>query len=112
MLPVSSELVLIGVLKHNAALFWPALAVATAGNTLGGLSSYLLGWLLPSAPAQGRVKWVQRFGSPLLFFAWVPIVGDALCVAAGWLRLHWFGVSVFIAIGKFIRYWIIGIITV
>lgn len=103
---------LVGVLKHDATLFWPAMVVATTGNTLGGLSSYLLGWVLPKAPVQGRAEWVRRFGAPLLFFAWVPIVGDALCVAAGWLRLHWVGVSVFIAAGKFVRYWVIGMITV
>jgi membrane protein YqaA with SNARE-associated domain len=112
LLPGGSELVLIGVLKLNAALFWPAMAVATVGNTLGGLSSYALGWLLPKAPVQGRVQWVRRFGSPVLFFAWVPIVGDALCVAAGWLRLHWLGVAAFMAAGKFIRYWVIGIVSV
>ena len=22
-------------------------------------------------------------------FAWLPLVGDALCVAAGWLKLNW-----------------------
>jgi membrane protein YqaA with SNARE-associated domain len=102
-------LVLIGVLNHNPQLLWPALAVATTGNTLGGLSSYLLGWLLPKSPASKQVQWIRRFGSPVLFFAWAPIVGDALCVAAGWLRLHWFGVTVFIALGKFFRYWLIGI---
>jgi membrane protein YqaA with SNARE-associated domain len=36
--------------------------------------------------------------------AWVPIVGDPLCVAAGWLRLPWIAVTVFMAVGKAARY--------
>jgi membrane protein YqaA with SNARE-associated domain len=51
---------------------------------------------------------VQRYGSPALLAAWVPIVGDPLCVAAGWLRINpWFA-ALFMAIGKFARYVIVA----
>ncbi len=118
LLPGGSEAVLFGVLKLHAALFWQALAVATVGNTLGGMSSYLLGRIIPQidrqpAPRAARWQdaasnWTQRYGAPALLAAWVPFIGDPLCVAAGWLRLHWLKVMLFMALGKFGRYLIIA----
>ena len=109
--PVSSEIVLFGLLKLNPALFWPALACATAGNTLGSLSSYAIGRFLPvtQLPVQPSLQRVKRFGSPILLLAWLPWIGDPLCVAAGWLRLNIWQCVAFIAIGKFARYWFIAI---
>jgi membrane protein YqaA with SNARE-associated domain len=112
LLPGGSEAVLFGVLKLHAQLYWPALATATLGNTLGGMSSYLIGRLLPGALAQEdrasgsarAVAYARRFGSPALLAAWVPFLGDPLCVAAGWLRLPWPSVLVFMALGKLGRY--------
>ena len=104
LLPGGSEAVLFGVLKLHPGLLWPALGLATLGNTLGGMSSYLLGRLLPErAPTRG-INWVRRHGSPALLLAWAPLIGDALCVAAGWLRLNAAYVALFMATGKFARY--------
>ncbi len=92
------------------------LAVATAGNTLGGMSSWGIGRLLAIRfPAQDLLKQkhqnalarLQRWGSPALLFSWLPIVGDPLCLAAGWLRMHWLISLLFIAAGKAVRYLII-----
>jgi membrane protein YqaA with SNARE-associated domain len=115
-LPGGSETVLFGVLKLHAGLYWPALATATLGNTLGGMSSYLIGRLLPATYAHAARKrtstrvidYARRFGSPALLGAWVPIVGDPLCVAAGWLRLPWLAVMVFMALGKLGRYLVVA----
>ena len=38
---------------------------------------------------QKIIQLMRRYGSPSLLFAWLPIVGDAICVAAGWLRMNW-----------------------
>lgn len=112
LLPGGSEAVLFGVLKLHPGQFWPALAVATLGNTLGGMSSYLVGRIIPqTGPVKGLAK-VRKYGSPILLLAWVPVIGDPLCVAAGWLRLNPGLSALFIAIGKFARYWIIAAITV
>jgi membrane protein YqaA with SNARE-associated domain len=109
LLPGGSELVLVGVLKMHPQLYWPALVIGTIGNTLGGVSSYLMGRIFPKPNSANRgLKYVERFGSASVFFAWVPIIGDALCVAAGWLRLNWLSVTLFMATGKFIRYLIIA----
>ncbi len=109
LLPGGSEVVLVGVLASGTAGLWPALAVATVGNTLGGSSSYLVGRLVPDRKLGGRMlEWVRRWGSPVLLLSWVPIVGDALCVAAGWLRLSFWWSVLFMALGKFGRYYIIA----
>jgi membrane protein YqaA with SNARE-associated domain len=110
--PLSSEAVLFGFLKLYPEQFVPALALATLGNTLGGLTSYFIGRLLP-VRIQQRVDpralaWLRRYGSPLTFFAWLPVAGDALCIAAGWLRLNGLRVTLFMAAGRLLRYWIIA----
>ena len=111
-IPLSSEAVLFGFLKLYPAEIVPALALATLGNTLGGLTSYAIGRLLP-ARIQTKldpraIARLKRYGSPLAFFAWLPIVGDALCIGAGWLRLNWISVTAFMAAGRLIRYWVVA----
>ena len=110
--PMSSEAVLFGFLKLYPEELVPALVLATLGNTLGGLTSYALGRLLP-ARIQAKLdpralEKLRRYGSPLTFFAWLPVVGDALCVGAGWLRLNWLSVTAFMAAGRLLRYWVVA----
>jgi membrane protein YqaA with SNARE-associated domain len=110
--PLSSEAVLFGYLKLYPDQMPMALALATVGNTLGGLTSYAIGRLLP-ARAQKKLDprvlgKFRRYGSPLAFFAWLPVIGDAFCVAAGWLRLNWLAVTAFMAAGRLLRYWVVA----
>lgn len=110
LLPGGSEAVLFGVLQLHPDQFWPALAVATLGNTLGGMSSWLIGRLIPQNKPLKGLATVQRWGSPVLLLSWVPLLGDPLCVAAGWLRLNPWWSTLFIALGKFARYWVIAVL--
>ena len=112
LLPGGSEAVLFGVLKAYPHLFWPALAVATLGNTLGGMSSYLIGRIIPQRREPKGLARVRAHGAVVLLFSWVPIVGDPLCVAAGWLRLDPWRPAAFIAAGKFARYFAVAFFTV
>ena len=112
LLPGGSEVVLFGVLKLHPGQFWVALAVATLGNTLGGLSSYVIGRLIPQRQPLKGLATVQRYGAPVLLLSWVPIVGDPLCLAAGWLRLNPWWSALCIALGKFVRYWILAVLVV
>jgi membrane protein YqaA with SNARE-associated domain len=105
LLPGNSELVFVALLHHAPELEGTALAVATLGNTLGGMSSYFVGRLLPK-PHEGRaVAWLARYGPATLLLSWVPVIGDGLCVASGWLRQNVAAATMFIAAGKFARYW-------
>ena len=108
LLPGGSEAVLFGVLRLHPQLFWPALLVATIGNTLGGMSSYAIGRFFPQRRETRGLERVRQHGTPLLLLSWVPIVGDAFCVAAGWLRLNAVLSALFMAAGKFGRYFIIA----
>ena len=112
LLPGGSEVVLFGVLKAHPHQFWPALGVATLGNTLGGLSSYFIGRVIPQKGTLKGLAHVQRYGAAALLLSWVPIIGDPLCVAAGWLRLNAWWSAAMIAIGKFARYVVIAAVAV
>lgn len=104
LLPGGSEAALYGVLKLHPDHYWTALGIATLGNTLGGMSSYLIGRVIPPKKDLTGLSAVQRYGSPVLLLSWVPFAGDPLCVAAGWLRLNPWLSSLFMAAGKFGRY--------
>ncbi|MEX0829557.1 MAG: YqaA family protein [Nitrospirales bacterium] len=115
-LPGSSEVVFVGLATQSDLPHGDLLAMATAGNTLGGMTSWGLGWLialryplteLSKAAHRRAVEHVQKWGSPILLLSWVPVLGDPLCVAAGWLRMSWVGALLFIGIGKAFRYWVI-----
>jgi len=108
LLPGGSELVLIGVLQNQPQSFWLALFVATLGNTIGGMISFGMGWMLPQTQQLKHVERVRRYGVFALLFAWAPVVGDAICVAAGWLRLNIWQSAALMASGKFIRYALIA----
>lgn len=128
LLPLGSEPAVFGYVSLAPHMFWPAVLVATAGNTLGGLSSYWAGLLAqkgyqrwrennPEKPAESNYgektagrwhklinRWLERFGPPVLLLSWLPIVGDPLCALAGWLRLPLAASTVYMTIGKFLRY--------
>lgn len=109
LLPGGSEAVLFATLRLQPHLYWPAIALATAGNTLGGMTSYLIGRLLPGRERGHRaMAWVRRYGSAALLLAWAPVIGDALCVAAGWLRVNWLAAAAFMALGKLARYLVVA----
>ena len=108
LLPGGSEVVLFGVLRYQPELAAQAIVVATLGNTLGGLSSYFIGRVLPQGRPLKGLTAVRRFGSPILLLSWVPIIGDALCVAAGWLRVNVGLAALFLGFGKLARYLVIA----
>ena len=112
LVPLSSEAVLFAYLRlfpeHAAA----AIALAAIGNTAGGMTTYLIGRLVPERTREKldprALGWLARYGSPATFFAWLPLVGDALCLAAGWARLNWVAVALWSAAGRFARYWLVA----
>ncbi|OFZ67093.1 MAG: hypothetical protein A2V79_00965 [Betaproteobacteria bacterium RBG_16_56_24] len=116
LLPGGSEATLFAVLKAYPETLWIALITATIGNTLGGMVTFGMGWLLPQTHIQTQqikhVEKVRNYGVPVLLLAWVPLLGDALCLAAGWLRLNWWQAALFMALGKFARYAAIAAATV
>ena len=116
LLPMASVPFVYGVIQLNPELFWPALAVATAGNTAGGAITYAMGWgaerayerLAHHPPRRASEEralgWLRRWGPPACLLSWLPVVGDPLCGVAGWLRLPFWPCVAYMAVGKFLRY--------
>lgn len=112
--PFSSDVLFVGVLAAGVPE-WACFISATAGNWLGGLTSYGLGWL-------GKWEWlerwfhvkpetlekqktlVDRWGSFLALMTWVPIVGDVFAIALGFYRLNAWKCALFMLIGKAARF--------
>lgn len=116
LLPGGSEALLIWQLaeaRHNPWSLWFAV---TAGNTLGGILTFLMGWWIAryrplqtlQKPQQARAKrWIEQYGAFSLLLSWLPLIGDPLCLVAGWLRTHLLLSLLMIALGKGIRYLLI-----
>ena len=112
LLPMGSEPAVFGLIKLNSEMFWPAIGVATVGNTLGGAISWWMGYgaeVLYERVKHRRVHskaldWLKSFGPKACLLSWLPGVGDPLCAVAGWLQLPFWPCVAYMAIGKFARY--------
>lgn len=112
LLPMGSEPAVFGLIKLNPELFWPAIVVATVGNTLGGGVSWWMGLGAHKALDRARgwhtevraLAWLERFGAKACLLSWLPVVGDPLCAVAGWLKLPFWPCLTYMAVGKFLRY--------
>lgn len=123
LLPMGSEPAVFGYVKMMPHMLWPAVLIATLGNTLGGIISYFMGMGAEKAYERWREAhpgetgkraggrwhdyisyWIHRLGPPALLFSWLPVLGDPLCAVAGWFRLTFWPCVVYMAIGKFLRY--------
>ena len=111
--PGGSEAVLAYLVSEGHHPIVHLLAIATVGNTLGAMTTWGLGVmaakkfpvakLLPENK-QKALGLVQKRGIWILFFSWLPIIGDALCFAGGWLKLPLLPACLVILIGKLGRY--------
>ena len=128
LLPLGSEPAVFGYVKLAPHMFWPAIIVATAGNTIGGMIDWWMGhearkaWIgyrrrhrLAGGKDADLVhkkhkfsdrwqNWMRRVGPAMLLMSWLPGVGDPLCTLAGWVRLPWRPCLIWMTVGKFIRY--------
>lgn len=124
LLPFSSEAVLAALVAAKApGEAWALFAVALAANTAGSCVNWVLGrflahwqdrpWFPVSPPRLARAEsWYRRWGQWSLLFAWLPVVGDPLTVAAGVLREDFTRFVLLVGVGKAARYaavvWLTG----
>lgn len=112
--PFSSDVMLVGLLAAGGDPYI-AIASATLGNWLGGLTSYWIGYL-------GKWEWIEKYlgvsreklekqssnirkyGSFLALMTWLPIVGDVMAVALGFYRVDFKSSAFFMLIGKCARF--------
>jgi len=114
LVPMGSEPAVFAVIKANQALFWQVIAVATVGNTLGGMLNYWIGYGAKAKFARERESrwfgWLQRFGAKTMLLAWVPAIGDPICTLAGWLKLPFWPSVFYMAVGKLLRYLLVTLL--
>ncbi|MDX8401885.1 MAG: YqaA family protein [Mariprofundaceae bacterium] len=114
LLPGGSEMLLLWRLQQGGDPLALVLSAGT-GNVLGSLVTYGMGrlgnqalhrrWLRMDEASLGRAeRWFARFGWPALLLAWMPVVGDPLCLVAGLLRAPVALFFVLVTAGKFARY--------
>lgn len=108
LLPGNSEVVLVAMLLSGVSQPWLLVLIATMGNSLGGLTNVILGRFFPlrekSRWQEKVVGWLKRYGAATLLLSWMPVIGDLLCLLAGWMRISWGPVLFFLCLGKALRY--------
>lgn len=117
--PFSSDILLMGYLYAGGDYFLSFL-VATAGNWLGGLTSYWIGY-------SGKWEWIEkwfnvkeetlmkqkglidRFGALLAFLSWLPFIGDVFAIGLGFYKVSPVKSALYMLIGKAVRFafWIL-----
>ncbi|MBK0080034.1 DedA family protein [Kosakonia sp. S58] len=114
-LPGNSEVVLVAMLLAKVSQPWWLVVIATMGNSLGGLTNVILGRFFPQRKAsrwqERATGWLKRYGAAALLLSWMPVIGDLLCILAGWLRLSWGPVLFFLCLGKALRYVALALVT-
>lgn len=121
LLPLGSEWLLVMMLVGGYEPLC-SVAVATVGNYLGAVVTYLIGiwggnWLIEkvmrvSKEQQEQARsYYRRYGTFSLFFSWLPVVGDPLCLVGGMLRVNFGLFSLLVLSGKLARYTVTAWIT-
>ena len=112
--PLGSEGLVVYLITqgHNIGI---VVVIASIGNYLGACTTYLLGWVgrekylekylrMKQSELERGEQIFEKYGAPILLFTWVPLVGDALAAIGGIFKLNFVVFSIYVFIGKFIRY--------
>lgn len=115
LLPGSSEAVLVALLLAGKSEPGLLVLIATIGNSLGGVTNVILGRFFPlrktSRWQEKAQHYLKRYGAATLLLSWMPVIGDLLCLLAGWMRIAWGPVIFFLCLGKGLRYAVLAALT-
>lgn len=113
-LPFGSEVVFVALIAAGMDA-WTCTIVASVGNWMGGMTNYYLGRL-------GKIEWIEKYlktprekidkiqhwlegkGAAMAFFSFLPVVGDVIAIALGYMRANVYIVNGAMFLGKFARY--------
>lgn len=110
LLPGGSELAFVAFLQSFPESAFSAWVLVSVGNSIGGVITMVMGrgvahWRKAQPSISDKwLKRLERYGTPMLLLSWAPVIGDGLCLAAGWLRLPWAAAVTMICLGKAARY--------
>ena len=119
-LPFPREALLVGniALGNNV---WLCVFLAGLGNSIGGMTSFGLGWL-------GKMEWIEKlfkvsrekiekmrakvdkYKAVAGFFAWLPIVGDVIAITLGFMKISPLKSCLYMSIGRFVRFAFMGVL--
>jgi len=108
--PGGSEVLFAYYLKQQFTLKWGFFLAVTIGNSLGAVVTYLLGYYIHFGQEKAAIKFpktlifCKKWGNIALLLSWLPIIGDVICLFAGWLKLPKITAFINIIIGKSLRY--------
>ena len=116
-IPFSSDAIVVTMVALGYDAF-QTIAIATIGNTLGGVSSYGLGWLgkwdwiekylkIKKEKIEKMRQRIQKYTGLAAFLTWLPFIGDVIAVTLGFLKINFFKVAIFMTTGKLARYIVI-----
>ena len=116
--PLGSEAIF-GVMIASDYNLYSVIVVASVGNWLGGMSSFYLGYIgkwewiekyfkVDKSKVEAKRVWLQKYGSPIALFCWLPFIGDILAIGLGFIRSNVISVSLYMVIGKTVRYVLIA----
>jgi len=121
LIPLGSEwfvYYLVGV-EYNIIFI---IMIASVGNYLGAAVNYYIGIKGSNTILHRAIKFsdketkkaeekFRKFGPAILFFSWLPIIGDPLTFVAGLLRYNFKKFTIYVFLGKMIRYIMIALIS-
>lgn len=120
LLPAQSEAVLLGMLHLLQQSAMLLVLFATVGNVLGSVLNWWLGtqlerfkersWFPVSEQRLVQAQdYYQRYGSWILLFSWLPIIGDPITFVAGVLRERFYRFLILVSLAKGGRYVLISL---
>ena len=116
LLPGFSEVGLVALVASGRFRPWSLIGYATAGNWIGGVITYGMGWALGMGLAaewtggvsmddiEGVRSWVESYGAWCGLLVWVPVIGDPLAAALGFAHSPVVGTLGLMLVGKAARY--------
>ena len=117
-IPLGSEWLLAAMVLSGSSVPF-SIAVASSGNYLGGVTTYLIGLYggvflirrvlkISEEKEEKARRSYERYGAWTLLFSWLPVLGDALCLTGGMMKTGFLRFSILVFTGKLARYTIVA----
>lgn len=118
--PFNSEVVMAALIATTSMDPWITVISGTIGNVAGTVFNYYVGriWDIQKISKWMHIKekrliktkeYVEKKGSWMALFTFLPIFGSAIAIALGILRANVLGVTVYSFIGKFVRFILVAL---
>ena len=118
-LPLTSEvllMLLLGMGLNSMGL----VVVSTIGNTIGGITCFYTGRIVkkekvgrlfrvPEKRMRQADRIIQKYGFWASFLSFVPLVGTAILLTLGMMRVNPVKVTLVMMLGKFLRYLLVAV---